>query len=202
MAAAPIPWGELTFLGAVASCYLLFTHGSRRRGARLLVIDQHAFHERIIYERLCHNANILKQSQSLLVPEVLVFTHEQIDALRSMGSQMTANGFRVTFVGDDTVELHAVPTLLAKANAESLLLTFAQSAQSAVPLTDNSGLGHDLLATMACHAAVRAGEELGDNELKALLTEASDVDFFHNCPHGRRVFRWWDESQIGRWFDR
>ena len=71
-----------------------------------------------------------------------------------------------------------------------------------IPLETNVGLGHEILSTMACHAAVRAGEGLGENELKALLSEAQDVDFFHNCPHGRRVFRWWDEGQIGRWFDR
>ena len=69
-------------------------------------------------------------------------------------------------------------------------------------LENNIGLTHDILATMACHGAVRAGEKLGENELKILLNEARDVDFFHNCPHGRRVFRWWDEAQIARWFDR
>jgi DNA mismatch repair protein MutL len=71
-----------------------------------------------------------------------------------------------------------------------------------MPLEGNTGLAHDLLATMACHGAVRAGEALGDAELKVLIEEASDVDFYHNCPHGRRVFRWWDEAQIARWFDR
>ncbi|MCX6127004.1 MAG: DNA mismatch repair endonuclease MutL [Proteobacteria bacterium] len=199
---APIPWTELEFLGSIADCYLLFRHGSRRTGARLLVLDQHAFHERIIYERLCHNVQLLKRSQALLVPEVLTFAPEEIDALKDCQGVMESNGFRISIVGSDTVELLAVPALLAKADAEALLGAFIKRSETVIPLETNVGLGHEILSTMACHAAVRAGEGLGENELKALLSEAQDVDFFHNCPHGRRVFRWWDEGQIGRWFDR
>jgi DNA mismatch repair protein MutL len=166
------------------------------------VLDQHAFHERIIYERLCNNQDLLKRSQGMLVPEVLTFAPDEISSLKECQALMAANGFKLAFVADDTVELQAVPMLLAKADAESLLAAFIKRAESSLPLEDNTGLGHEILSTMACHAAVRAGEPLGENELKALLLEAQDVDFFHNCPHGRRVFRWWESAQIGRWFDR
>lgn len=197
-----IPWGELSYMGSIADCYLLFSHGSRREGARLLAVDQHAFHERILYERLCNNAEILQRSQSLLVPESLTFRAEEIESLKECEGLLQSNGFRVEFVDATTVELHAVPLLLARADAEMLLRAFIERNDRALPLETNAGLAHDLLATMACHAAVRAGEALGEGELKALLREASEVDFFHNCPHGRRVFRWWSEQQMGRWFDR
>lgn len=199
-----IPWDELHYMGSVADCYLLFNHGERKSGSRLLAVDQHAFHERILYERLCNNADLLRSSQKLLVPEILTFTAKDVTALVSCQSTMAQNGFTFEVMDETTIELKAVPTLLAKADPEALMAAFIRSheAESMVPLENNSGLAHDLLATMACHAAVRAGESLGDNELKALLAEARGVDFFHNCPHGRRVFRWWDEAQIGRWFDR
>ena len=199
---SPIPWRELAYLGSVADCYLFFRHTGRKEGSRLLVLDQHAFHERIIYERLCNNQDLLKRSQGMLVPEVLTFAPDEISSLKECQALMAANGFKLAFVADDTVELQAVPMLLAKADAESLLAAFIKRAESSLPLEDNTGLGHEILSTMACHAAVRAGEPLGENELKALLLEAQDVDFFHNCPHGRRVFRWWESAQIGRWFDR
>lgn len=199
-----IPWDELHFMGAVADCYLLFNHGERKSGSRLLAVDQHAFHERILYERLCNNADLLRSTQKLLVPEVLTFTARDVSALVACQTTMAQNGFTFEVMDETTIELKAVPTLLAKADPEAMMAAFIRSheAESLVPLDNNRGLAHDLLATMACHAAVRAGEPLGDNELKALLAEARSVDFFHNCPHGRRVFRWWDEAQIGRWFDR
>lgn len=197
-----IPWSELNYLGSVADCYLLFSHGDRRTGSRLLAVDQHAFHERILYERLCNNAELLRASQRMLVPEVLSFAPGEVQALLECKSTMERNGFAFDVVDDATIELKAVPTLLSKADPEVMLTAFIRSHESSLPLEENSGLAHDLLATMACHSAVRAGEGLGENELKALLAEAKDVDFFHNCPHGRRVFRWWDESSIGRWFDR
>lgn len=198
----PIPWQELKYLGAIADCYLLFNHGERRSGSRLLAVDQHAFHERILYERLCNNASLLRSSQRLLVPEVMTYSEKEIATLKECQSLMQQNGFSIDVIDQTTIELKAVPTLLAKADPESLIAAFIRSSESNLPLEENSGLAHDLLATMACHGAVRAGEALGDNELRALLAEAKDVDFFHNCPHGRRVFRWWDEASIGRWFDR
>jgi DNA mismatch repair protein MutL len=111
------------------------------------------------------------------------------------------NGFSLEIIDDSHVELRAVPVLLAKADAAELLETIAGQLM-VLPMDNNVGLLHDLLSTFACHSAVRAGERLGSDELKVLIREAKDVDFYHNCPHGRRVFRWWDEAQIARWFDR
>jgi DNA mismatch repair protein MutL len=197
-----IPWKELRYLGAIADCYLLFSHGDRRSGARLLTVDQHAFHERVLYERLIRNADLLCSSQALLVPEGVTLTPNEVDSLRELKDPMETNGFRYDIVDDQTVEVRAVPVILAKADIAQLMEAIARHKASALPLDGNAGLAHDLLATMACHGAVRAGETLGDAELKVLIQEASDVDFYHNCPHGRRVFRWWDEAQIARWFDR
>jgi DNA mismatch repair protein MutL len=201
-ASQSIPWAELKYMGSIADCYLLFSHGDRQSGARLLGIDQHAFHERVLYERLTRNTELLKTSQSLLVPEGLILSPREIGALREIKSQLENNGFRFDFMDDHSIEVRAVPVLLAKADLQGLMESMARADDSELPLENNIGLTHDILATMACHGAVRAGEKLGENELKILLNEARDVDFFHNCPHGRRVFRWWDEAQIARWFDR
>jgi DNA mismatch repair protein MutL len=197
-----IPWKELCYMGAIADCYLMFSHGDRRSGSRLLVVDQHAFHERVLYERLARNPDLLCASQPLLVPEGVTLSADEIDALRDVKTMMEGRGFRYEMVDEQTVEVRAVPVILAKADISQLIEAIARHDASAMPLENNAGLAHDLLSTMACHAAVRAGEVLGEAELKVLIAEASDVDFYHNCPHGRRVFRWWDEAQIARWFDR
>ena len=70
------------------------------------------------------------------------------------------------------------------------------------PTDSNGEMLRLLLANVACHAAVRAGEELPLNEVKQLVAEAATVDFYHNCPHGRRVLRWWSKAQVEQWFDR
>jgi DNA mismatch repair protein MutL len=196
-----INWDELDFMGSIADCYLLFKHGERATGARLLVVDQHAFHERVIYERLLKDQNLLKASQPLLVPECVRLGPKAVSALESIKPQLTDNGFSLEIIDDSHVELRAVPILLAKADISELLETIAEQLML-LPIDSNVGLLHDLLSTFACHSAVRAGERLGSDELKVLIKEAKSVDFYHNCPHGRRVFRWWDEAQIARWFDR
>ncbi len=196
-----INWEELEFLGSIADCYLLFKHGERATGARLLVVDQHAFHERVIYERLLKDQNLLKASQPMLVPECVKLGPKAVAALESVKPQLMDNGFSFEIIDDSHVELRAVPVLLAKADASELLETITEQL-SLLPIDGNIGLLHDLLSTFACHGAVRAGERLGSDELKVLISEAKSVDFYHNCPHGRRVFRWWDEAQIARWFDR
>jgi DNA mismatch repair protein MutL len=180
----------------------LFSHGDRKSGSRLLAVDQHAFHERVLYERLVRNDDLLKSSQTLLVPECVVLDAGAACVIAELKPQLESNGFRIELIDETTLEVRAVPVLLAKSDLVRLFESLAQQDSSALPLDSNIGLTHDILATMACHGAVRAGEQLGENELKMLIAEADDVDFYHNCPHGRRVFRWWDEAQIARWFDR
>lgn len=196
-----VPWRELRYFGSVADCYLLFGHGERASGARLLVVDQHAFHERIIYERLVRDGTLLKSSQTLLVPECVHLGPKATSTIKEMLPVLSNNGFVLDVLDDSNIEVRAVPVLLAKSDVAMLLETIASQSDK-LPMDDNIGLLHDHLATFACHAAVRAGESIGHDELKVLLTEADSVDFYHNCPHGRRVLRWWEESQIGRWFDR
>jgi DNA mismatch repair protein MutL len=197
-----IPWGELCYMGSIADCYLMFSHGDRSSGARMLVLDQHAFHERVMYERLVRDRDLLSRGQPLLVPEAVMLSPAEVERLRDMREVLHSNGFRFEILSGEAIEVRSVPVILAKADIQGLFEAMAGHAGELVPMDDNAGLAHDLLSTIACHSAVRAGEPLGPQELKVLLNEARDVDFFHNCPHGRRVFRWWDESQIARWFDR
>jgi DNA mismatch repair protein MutL len=203
---AAIPWDELEFLGAFDRCYLFFAAGSR-----LLVLDQHAFHERVLYERLTHDPVLLGQSQPLLVPESVELSPTEVAALGDRRAELAARGFRFKAVADSLLEVEAVPAILVGRDLAGLFADLAAAAdgpasteatEASEASDSNAEMGRLVLATIACHAAVRAGEELGDNELKQLLATAKTVDFFHNCPHGRRVFRWWTRGQVARWFDR
>ncbi len=192
---ASIPWETMDYLGSVGRCYLMFTDGDR-----LLAVDQHAWHERIIFERLNRDRSLLHQSQAMIIPESVDLTPEQCSRLRAGAGILAANGFNLDFVGDDPmVEIKGIPTILAHRDPQEMLGAIADSGFAENPTAD---LAQNLLATYACHSAVRAGEDLGPDELHRLMREASEVDFQHNCPHGRRVFRWWETTQIASWFDR
>jgi DNA mismatch repair protein MutL len=192
--AAAIPWADLAWIGSVGRCYLMFTDGER-----LLAVDQHAWHERIIFERLSRDRALLHQSQALMIPESIELPAGHCEALQAGHDTLARNGFDLEFTGDTSIEVRAVPAILAHRDPQEMLAAIAETGFGGEVTAE---IGQDLLATFACHSAVRAGEELGPDELRRLLREASEVDFQHNCPHGRRVFRWWESSQIARWFDR
>jgi DNA mismatch repair protein MutL len=191
-----VPWAELQWVGEFARCYQMFSCGDR-----LLVLDQHAFHERIIYERIVKDTSLLARVQPLLVPETVELSAVECETLVSRAADLKRCGFTLSFPAATTVEVTAVPALLASRDIVSVLTHLAHPDGSHAE-DGVAGLAHDILSTIACHAAVRSGESLGEPERKQLLREAAEVDFYHNCPHGRRVFRWWSLGEVARWFDR
>lgn len=200
VAGGVIPWDDLVFLGALGRCYLLF-----EALEHLLIVDQHAFHERILFERLARDDSLLTQSQQLLVPEAVELSPSEVAVLRARKNHLTARGFDFVPEGETTILVRAVPTLLAGRDIAGLFADLGQDLTNEVqgePTDTNAEMARLILAKAACHGAVRAGEELPPNELRQLLAEARTVDFYHNCPHGRRVLKWWTRSQVARWFDR
>ncbi len=200
-----INWGQMHYLGAFARCYLLFSDSDR-----MLAVDQHAFHERIIYERLQSDHSLLHQSQRLLVPEAVDLAPATVASLMERRRELQDRGFDFSAEGATTIVVNAVPSLLVGRDivglfeqlGDGLKEAFCERPGVSEPADSNGELMRLLLATVACHAAVRAGEDLPANEVRQLLVEASTVDFYHNCPHGRRVLRWWTKSQVEQWFDR
>lgn len=194
-----IPWNELDYVGCFADCYLLFSDQNR-----MLAVDQHAFHERILYERLKNDRALLGQRQRLLVPEVVQLAPSQVAYLKSQLTELIKQGFELEFVGEDCVVVKAVASILAGKDLVALVneLAVDPSEPDIAEYANRLDASDLTLATIACHSAVRAGEKLSDDDLQLLIREAGKVDFYHNCPHGRRVFRWWNKSQVARWFDR
>ncbi len=186
-----IPWDELRFVGAFQRCFLFFEHQDQ-----LLVVDQHAFHERILYERLLQNPALLKRTQALLMPEVLEYSYAECVELEEKREELKSLGFEFLVVSSTEIEVRAIPALLVNKDIQGLFSSLLNGPKN------HQEILHDVLASVACHAAVRAGEEIPEPELKQLLAEARTVDFFLNCPHGRRVLRWWKASQVAAWFDR
>lgn len=188
-----VDWQNLKFIGCFQQCYLIYEDGSE-----LLIVDQHAFHERILYEKLKSDEELISKSQPLLVNEGVTLSIEQIGVLLDKQEVLESKGFGFSKIDDTTIEVSAVPVLLEQRDLEKV---FYELSQELVESTETETM-HHIISTIACHSAVRAGETLTDDDLKILIAQAQTVDFYHNCPHGRRVFTRWKLRDVQGWFDR
>ena len=153
----------------------------------LYVLDQHAAAERVTFERLRkgYQARAIA-SQRLLIPEVVEVAPTEVATLEEHAEDALRLGLEVRAVGASAVAVHAVPRLLTRASPERLVRDLAAELGRAAkrPFGDAADL---VLATMACHGSVRAGDRLADDEATALLRALDTIDFAGHCPHGRPV---------------
>jgi DNA mismatch repair protein MutL len=153
----------------------------------LVIIDQHALHERILYEELRRRiAERSLEAQRLLLPRVVRVPANRLEALETHADTLARLGIELTAAGPQSVALHAFPTLLLErvdqeAFIRDLLDLLAEHGTR--PGTDT--LVHDLLDMMACKAAVKAGDPLTSEEIEALLQRRELAERSSHCPHGR-----------------
>ncbi|MGH6865821.1 MAG: DNA mismatch repair endonuclease MutL [Methyloceanibacter sp.] len=161
-------------------------------GNALVIVDQHAAHERLVYERLKRAfANGGISRQMLLIPEVVELDAEASAALAAAAGTLERMGLAVEPFGASAVAVREVPTLLGTANIKGLLSDLA-----AVLIEDEESDGSQLLAgrldqvlsTMACHGSVRAGRKLTPEEMNALLRDMERTPFSGQCNHGRPTY--------------
>jgi DNA mismatch repair protein MutL len=152
----------------------------------MLIIDQHALHERIMYEDL--KARITRgplESQRLLIPHTLPASSRQIALLEQIQPLLARLGIEVAPFGPGTIAIQAFPTFLSKLEpAEFITDLLERGEQELLDLHDEELL-HELMDMMACKAAVKAGDSLTPGEIAALLARKDLVDRSSNCPHGR-----------------
>ena len=185
--AAPAPsgyFGSLRVIGQLGGTYVV----CEGQGSSLVVLDQHAAHERVLFERLRQGyAGKGLASQRLLLPEVVELGLEQADALAAHQGRLAALGFEAEAFGGRSWSVAAVPALLTRAAPGPLFADLAEQLVHLGSVAAAEDAVNDVLATMACHAAVRAHDPLSHDELRALLVQLDDIDFKVRCPHGRPV---------------
>ena len=152
----------------------------------LIIIDQHALHERVLYEQLRQRLTLGPlEAQRLLLPETVEATPQQIAVLQAHEELLERLGIEVTSFGNNAVAVQAFPSLLgdvdAKAFMHDLIDKLSDQGGSAHPEV----LIHELLDMMACKAAVKAGDALTHEEIDALIAAKDLVEKSSNCPHGR-----------------
>jgi DNA mismatch repair protein MutL len=158
----------------------------------LVIIDQHALHERVMFEEL--RQRILSktlESQKLLMPATFEASPRRIDLLDQMQPLLEKIGIDASPMGPDTIGVHAYPTLLFDRKVDPIpfmneLLDQAEDDKLDVtnPNVDEAVL-HKVLDMMSCKAAVKAGDHMTQEELAALLKRRDEIERSSNCPHGR-----------------
>jgi DNA mismatch repair protein MutL len=183
-------FADLRLLGQLLGTYLVLEHKDG-----LLLVDQHAAHERVLYERL--RAGWLEQSverQALLVPEIVELPGGSFGALERQAELVIRLGFEVEGYDERSVAVRAVPAMLAGRDPAALVRGLADELSEAARVGTDASAGPRLLdladrtlATLACHAARTAGEVLDEREQRALLESVDDIPWAPTCPHGRPV---------------
>ena len=203
--AVPLRFSDLRLIGQLLATYLVF---EGKDG--LVLIDQHAAHERVLYERL--RASWLAGGvprQALLSPLVVSVGVAETAAVSAAADSLLALGFELEAFGDDAIAVRAIPSLLAGQDPAPLVRTLAEELCAARRAGGDGSATVRLLpeldrvcATLACHSARRKGDLLGPQEQQALAEALDTIPWAPTCPHGRPVAVPLDRAEIERRFGR
>ncbi len=167
------------------------------------IIDQHALHERILYEQLKQRVSAgAVETQNLLVPEPVDLSPTEAAAALENRDLLAQLGVRIESFGGDTVLLSGYPAMLANIPPVEVLRAVLERILAEVKQLDRRDLLDDLLHTIACKAAIKAGDRLAPEEITALLEQRHLVDDAHHCPHGRPTALVFTREELDKRFKR
>ncbi|MGD0795730.1 MAG: DNA mismatch repair endonuclease MutL [Dehalococcoidales bacterium] len=190
--AASLP--ALRVVGQVMNCYIVAEGPDG-----LYIIDQHAAHERVRFEKvLRQRAQRAVEVQGLLEPATFELTPRQAEILKSCNEELAQFGFSLEPFGERTYLVRAVPLMVAGDNWAGML-------HELLDMLSGEAKGHweeKIVASIACHGAVRSGQALSDDEMRELVRQLEQTSNPHTCPHGRPTVIQLGKAQLEREFGR
>ena len=169
------------FIGIVFSTYIIIEIKNE-----MYIIDQHAAHERIMYEKVKANyySENEKDEQLLLLPDVISLTHKEMAIAKENVEMFAKAGFTFEEFGDNTIKLVTVPGMCEELNTKQLFLDILDEIDT-VAVTARQEKEDKFIATVACKAAVKAKMKLDEKEVKSLMNKLLELPNPFTCPHGR-----------------
>lgn len=173
----------------VARAQLHETYVLAQTADGIVLVDQHAAHERLIYEQMkLAIANGCVKRQAILIPEVVVLDEPAVQRLNERAAELADLGMVIDSFGPDAVIVRETPALLGEVDVKGLVEDLANDlADSNAPLALEERLAH-VCGTMACHGSVRAGRRLNVDEMNALLRQMETTPHAGQCNHGRPTY--------------
>ena len=189
---------ELEPIGQVARCYIV-----AQSGKDLYLVDQHAAHERILFDRLNGYAERIP-AQGLLIHRVLKFDSQEAELIEKNLSVFAELGFTMEPSGVNEFRLIEVPLDAADTDAENLLRGIIEEIFNGVNESKDLAkkIRQSVLATTACKAAIKAGQELNLRQMQILLNDLSKTAHPHTCPHGRPTIIKFSSDDLAKMFKR
>ena len=169
------------FIGIVFKTYIIIEIGQE-----MYILDQHAAHERIMYEKVKENyySESSKDSQMLLLPDVITLTHKEMDIAKENMEMFRKAGFTLEEFGENTIKLTGVPTVCIDLDTKELFLETLDEINT-VARTAKQEKEEKFIATVACKAAVKANMALDTKEVESLMDKLLSLPNPFTCPHGR-----------------
>ena len=169
------------FIGIAFKTYIIIEIGQE-----MYILDQHAAHERIMYEKVKENyySESSKDSQMLLLPDVITLTHKEMDIAKENMDMFRRAGFTLEEFGENTIKLTGVPTVCIDLDTKELFLETLDEINT-VSRTAKQEKEEKFIATVACKAAVKANMALDEKEVESLMDKLLSLPNPFTCPHGR-----------------
>ena len=191
-------FGDLRIIGQLRNSYIACesTEG-------LLLLDQHAAHERVLYEMLKKRSeSLIKEAQRLLVPETIELGFREAGIMEELLDEFQGLGLEIEPFGTNTFLVRAVPAMLTGRPIEPLIREIVEELATE---GFNSGIEQSFdvcLKLMACHGSIRARQALDDRQIRRLLQQLDDCDNPSHCPHGRPTWLQWTNRELEKAFNR
>jgi DNA mismatch repair protein MutL len=191
-------FGDLRVMGQLQNTYILCESADG-----LVLIDQHAAHERILFEKLKdRSSSASKSAQKLLIPETIDIGYREADILTKLIPDLKELGLAIEPFGGNTFVVKAVPALLANREIKPLVIEIVEK-MAEIGFTPGLEKAIDqCLLLMACHGAIRANQHLSDRQIKELLDQLDKCDNPSHCPHGRPTWISWTTKSLEKSFSR
>ena len=169
----------------------------------LIIVDAHAAHERLLYEKLkaqLNNSRVL--SQALLIPEVITLPEDEILLLLEQSDVLSKLGLTVEAFGQGAVSVQTIPAILGQINVEKLVLDIVDELSDGGSIQSLNSKIETILSRVACHGSVRTGRRMQADEMNALLREMESTPYSGQCNHGRPTYVSLSMTDIAKLFGR
>ena len=187
--------GSLLPMGQVEACYIV-----ARDDHGLYIVDQHAAHERILYDRFAKRSAQIP-SQQLLVHLLLDLSEQECEIVLENQELFRSLGFDAEASGEEQLRLKEIPADIPASEAEDIIREILESLQNMHVLTA-AEIRHACLATTACRAAIKAGDILNLRQMQIILEELQQTTLPYTCPHGRPTIIKFGSAELGKMFKR
>ena len=191
-------FSDLRAIGQVMNTYLVCESSDG-----LILIDQHAAHERIVYEKLKNRSAARKTgAQKLLVPETIELGLREAGILEKLLPEFEALGLEIEPFGGNTFVVKAVPSLLSDREIQPLIAEITEKLATGSLTTGLDQRLDECLKIMACHSSIRARQDVKEKQFEALLKALDECDNPSHCPHGRPTWIQWNVRELEKLFHR